>query len=698
MSGFIKNFFNLEERILDDATPKRRGWRGAIDKIVEFTYRNTGKISIIPAILYGHAMNKMFWLFDKSCYLLTYNKTDDVIPDINNFNSKFFVFSIGAYTLFKTNLDFLYLNKISRKIDKTVFIRKNKFKKLDIAKIGGILLVGYCGYLFTDFLYGIRVLPPKMEESVYNNFKTVVTFMGLMILHTGYLLYNIGSVVSKSRKVVAGKFYKLDYFIPRVAKTYFTYFVKSLNRTHVISKTIKFVESKLSQKINKALMKKGLDKNPKSVGVFLSYVNDEIKEFGLLEKTFNKVKQDQEKIIHNSEKYVSIGDLFNLISSAQETNKTSMYLYTASAVYKDYKKISEYIIKKIDEKNKNNFRVQAQLHLFRSVFEQKNTEIQNKNLLALMSQSSKIKIVFGTEKKVTLFEFDSETGRVLAESDYDFFDKVLLSKHIYLRLLQNENNPERIISSDYPVSYFRRGGKFCAISLLANSEPLENILNNLDHEKTARELIKNGLQYQSLLTESLEKNNKYTVQINFQGKNYSIDVPKINPSTFFEERVFRNKKSDESQRFIFNNLSKALVSELKEYEERLLQNSELFFNHGDYTTTNILINPQNNEYTHIDCRPVMADCLYDLSTMLSQGSFHINIDKKREILLQETGKSLEEIDYFLLNSLFCEAGSDLAHNRRKESVDRKIGEILQVSKNKPYESSVHRYLKSEGFL
>ena len=682
MGEFLKKFFRLEDRIFDDVKPKGT----TIDRVVDFCQRNSGKVPIIPAAIYGYTMSKLIHLQNNFIHLAPWRPEE--FPAWHFPNYEFLVTASVAYIWMNFQLKYSRTKKIMKTLSPSSLSKQSKI----LPKILGLGLASVAIYAGADYLRDFFSNDfSRVSAQDYTHVKMTVALTSTAMIYLSVMLYGVGDFLGKAKDVVLSKFFEKKAFLYQIGRHYLDVFKPILDGFSFSKKQ----QNKLSEAVVESFTKRGVERKTKSLGHLLTHMNDEITEYGLLENVFEKVKHEQE---NSQQTYVNTGDLNVIIDFVDNNPKPSVQLYAAAILQKEHRKLSSFILDKLNQKYSEDLKVKSELHLFNSVFNYEHIDQETGELIKLINSQSKKKIVFGTEKKSIVYDFDSGIGRVILESDKDFFERFLLSRFIYWNLLESEKTN----LSEFPINYFKNNGKFSAISLFIGGKQLENILkekNNFsDHEDIAKELVSYIIKYQNVLTSKIQQNGKAFTMVNYKGEDHKVSIPKFSFSELLEKRAFGKKDSDCKQRFQKTCKSDELFDILKQYEKDLLKQEEFVCNHGDFTSSNIFYKKSEEGFVSIDPRPIMAPSLYDASTILIQAPFNMSLDKKREILKKATNKPVEVIDFFLFNAGFCEAGSDLGHNRNQEDFKRKICEIQELCKDKPYQEKVMNYLNNQLFF
>ncbi len=696
MGEFIKRFFNLEERILDDTTPKRKGVGRLIDKLLFFWHRNPVKTSIIPSLAYGAIFSNILFHYYYNYYkVLSIDnpRYKELIEncDVNfSLNPKLTAFwTVGLVSMSLIQSTFHKYKKDIKNIDSEGYKKNvnNLSNKIERA----VKILVSLGLVYTELsnISYINEISSKANiPEIHNHSRDF----------TKYCLYSLSASIPftwcaidtlfKSVKIIGSKFSSRKQLIKSEMVRYLNKYKHIWNSNKITSRIYNKLNSKLRKKITDSLVKHNYNINLKKISFYLSISQNEVKDYALLEKSILKVKLDQEK----NQKYVNLADSIKLLDLAEHINTTALYIYNAATLNKDYKQLSELLIQKLEKKYIDSLRVQSEISLFNSIFSINKLGKSIDKVLELMDEQKNKKQIFGTEKKVTLYEFDSETGRVVAESDSDFFERFLLARLAYSELLKKDCG----ISTEFPVHFFQKNGTYSSLSLLIHGQQLaEALKKQQNHKAIFIKLGKSLIQYQQILTKMVSNNNEFYAETDYFSNNYRISIPVMNLSDQLEKRCFGRKKNDVHERFEKNSQSEALLAELAKYERIFCRDSEFVFSHGDLSSYNILFGQEGEKTkSFIDFNPIMAPSIYDIATLAMQAETELSLDDKRDVLLALTGKDIQAVDYFLLNRGLCEAGSDLGHSRDNEKFKRKVNELAELARNKPYEHTVRKFLES----
>lgn len=297
---------------------------------------------------------------------------------------------------------------------------------------------------------------------------------------------------------------------------------------------------------------------------------------------------------------------------------------------------------------------------------------------------------------------------------FSFMDREFLNKNfIFKRFLGDKSRKFLIEKSiwkklkhegvlvENPLFFYDKEGIQTQIFIRNGEENLREKLKSMVNEEK-KEIFNKILGklniYQQKIYWFLEKHESgFLLNSEHRGTSQKILVPQLDLEKNLMQRAFSGYENKE-KRLGENDYLFPLLTRIKEYRQENYSFLPPTFNHGDLFGTNI-----TDELCFIDPRPKIASLLYDFTHISLDPEFlSLDFASRKEKILEEVLKNnafteeerelKNEFDNLYLHNSLCLAGAHIASGET-ENTAIILNELIEFSKEKPYEKELHAYLK-----
>ncbi|MBN2053160.1 hypothetical protein JW756_06670 [Candidatus Woesearchaeota archaeon] len=322
-----------------------------------------------------------------------------------------------------------------------------------------------------------------------------------------------------------------------------------------------------------------------------------------------------------------------------------------------------------------------------------------KNIIELCNTNKQIQEFQSSEGKVYSYKGSKllNANVLIKEYQFDYFDRFIKERFEYEHLNQAGVKTEHILA-------FRKEGQQSQVLVTKEgNQSMRELLKdkNKAHKREVFEkLVEQGLLAQKILTEKAKtENGEYYADVNLRGKLYSAKIDILDLEKHLLHRAFMGDEK-RGVRFGYNDLLPELLKEINSYREENYSLLILTMNHGDYFTTNI-----SDEYVRFDPRHIIADALHDMTYVSLDPVFlELKKEEKAEIILKKMNQIhsfnndsvfMKSFDYFYLHNGLGLSASQKSNNEF-ENAAIILNEIIEFSKEKPFERKMMDYLKNSN--